>query len=187
MRRLLLVLVLLAALLFPAGEAAAKGCITPRKVEFAHGRSPTGEEWTAEASVKKNGSCQEWLFGIDFKFSGGFGWGSGTGIPVGGHTSRYEKIAGYAGPILEDASEGAVFGYTGAEVATVKLKMSDGSSLELHPRLPPEELRRKVVWMRGFRYFVDFYPGHGYVTEFWLFNRAGTLLDRNLHAEGELF
>lgn len=157
-----------------------------QRVEFAHGLSPTGEEWRASASVKNNGSCRQWLFGVDFSIPGAYNWGSATGIPVGGHTYRYYTISGFNFP-TEEGGVGVLGGYVGREVATIKLTLSDGRGLELHPRFPPKKLRDKFVWMRSFRYFLRYYSGEAYVGAFRLFNRAGTLLYRDLDAEGELW
>jgi hypothetical protein len=187
MRRLILVTVVLGALLVaPAVSNAACG-VKPKHVVFAEGTGPNGETWSAEAGIKKNGTCPSWLFQVGFRFSGGFNWGSGTEIPVGGHTEPRADISGTVGPISREADEGAAFGYVGAEVTMIRLKMSDGTSVEIHPKFPPERLRKKFVWMRGIRYFVAWYPGHGYLKEDWAFNKAGTLIHRNLHAEGDFF
>lgn len=186
MRRALCLFVALAALLAPAAGAAGKSCITPHKVEFARGPSPLGPDWTASASVKKNGNCREWLFGVDFTVPGAYNWGSGTGIRVGRHTDPYFNISGFDFP-LSGGETGVVGGYVGREVATIKLSMSDGRAIEIHPRLPRVQLRHKFVWMRGFRYFLRYYEGKSHVDAFRLFDRAGTLLYRKLNAEGELW
>ena len=34
--------------------------------------------------------------------------------------------------------------------------------------------------MRGFRYFMQYYPGGAYVTEYWLYDKAGKRVGRNL-------
>ena len=186
MRRAVFLLGVLAALLSHAAGAAAKSCITPHRVEFARGPSPLGPDWTASASVKRNGSCREWLFGVDFTVPGAYDWGSGTGIRVGRPTDPYFNISGFDFPLLEGEA-GVIGGYVGRKVATIKLSMSDGGTVEIHPRLPRVQLQRRFVWMRGFRYFLRYYEGESYVAAFRLFDRAGTLLYRKLDAEGELW
>jgi hypothetical protein len=123
---------------------------------------------------------------IGFKFSLGFGWGSGQEIPIGSHQHEKGQASGYTGLLSGGAPESAAFGYAGPEVTTIKMKMNDGSSLEVHPVFPPERLRHKFVWMRGFRYFMQYYPGGAYVTEYWLYNSAGKRVGCETYAEGEL-
>ena len=96
------------------------------------------------------------------------------------------QASGYTGILTADAPESAAFGYAGPEVTVIKMKMNDGSSLEVHPDFPSKQLRRKFVWMRGFRYFMKFYPGGAYVTEYWLYNAAGKRVGCETYAEGEL-
>jgi hypothetical protein len=64
-------------------------------------------------------------------------------------------------------------------VATVQVRLTNGRQLEIDPRFPPARLRHQYVWMRGFRYFLDFMPAVGKFREIQLFNRAGTLLYRD--------
>jgi hypothetical protein len=118
MRRILLLAVALGALLV-APAAAGAVCVQPKHAVFAHGVSPSGEKWTAKAGIKQNARCPSWLFEVDFNFSGGFFWGSGTEIPFGGHSSRYKAVSGYAGVLSREPIESAAFGYTGPEVATI--------------------------------------------------------------------
>jgi hypothetical protein len=185
-RRLAPSLLLVAAFVLAVAPGAARaGCIKPQKVAIAHGIDPTGAEWTADAGVKKNTGCGEWLWSVEFTFAG-FGWGTSTGLQVGQHLGRYAKISGYAGPITRDESESAAFGYVGQEVATIKLAMSDGTRLEIRPHFVPADLRRSHVWLRGFKPFIRFYPGHAYVRSLWLYTRQGQLFYRQLHARGDL-
>lgn len=184
MRRTIFLAVAIALLVLPGGAEAAGG--RPGKVVFAHGTSPQGEHWSATASVDVNRQRHLWRFEIGFKFSLGFGWGSGQEIPIGSHKKEKGQASGYTGLLSGGAPESAAFGYAGPEVTTIKMNMNDGSSLEVHPVLPPERLRHKFVWMRGFRYFMQYYPGGAYVTEYWLYNSAGKRVGCETYAEGEL-
>jgi len=47
-----------------------RGCIKPRAVEIGREPAPNGLRWKATASVKNNGSCGDWLFGVDFYLPG---------------------------------------------------------------------------------------------------------------------
>ncbi|MCW2978417.1 MAG: hypothetical protein JWO14_144 [Solirubrobacterales bacterium] len=184
MRRIALLLTAFAALAVPTGARASDA--KSGTALFAHGISPQGERWSATAGVRPNRRRHLWRFDINFKFSNGYGWGSGQEIPIGSHEHMEREADGYTGLLSGGAPESAAFGYAGPEVTTIKMKMSDGSSLEVHPVLPPVSLRHQFIWMRGFRYFIQFYPGGAYVTEYWLYNKAGMQVGCEIYAEGEL-
>ncbi|HKZ14411.1 MAG TPA: hypothetical protein VJL81_11250 [Solirubrobacterales bacterium] len=185
MRRIaLLLLAALAALSAPT-IAQASHARTETAV-FARGTSPQGERWSASADVRPNRRRRLWRFDVEFRFSNGYRWGSGQEIPIGSHEQMAREADGYTGLLSEGAPESAAFGYAGSEVTRIKMKMSDGSSLEVHPVFPPERLRHKFVWMRGFRYFMQYYSGGAYVTEYWLYDRAGLQVGCDTYAEGEL-
>lgn len=177
-------LTLLAAVAVPS-QAGASGPKSEKAV-FAHGTSPAGERWRASAGVRINHRAHKWQFDVEFKFSRGFGWGGGSEIPIGGRENERGEADGYTGILSGGAPESAAFGTAGPEVATIEMKMSDGGRLEIHPRFPPKALRRKFVWMRGFRYFIQFYPGSAYVSEYWLYDRGGRRVGCSKYAEGEL-
>lgn len=179
-------IVLLLAVLFGLPTAAAGAGAKPGKAVFAHGTSPAGERWSAEASVTPSRRNHDWKFEMEWHFSNGFNWGVGQEIPTGGREQMAGQASGYTGLLSGPATESGAFGYAGPEVTTIKMKMNDGSSLEVHPVFPPAELRRKYVWMRGFRYFMKFYEGGAYVTEYWLYDAAGKRVGCETYAEGEL-
>jgi hypothetical protein len=170
-----------AAFVFSASAALA--CISPRTVPIGSGLSPSGSKWEVSASIKKNGSCREWLFAVDFVLPEVTKWGSATGIPVGGHVSRFFNISA-SDDVSLDGTERVFSGYTGREVATIKARMSDGRQIEIRPMFPPQELRARFVWLRSFRYFVQYYPPESEVASVLLFNKAGTLLYKADAVEG---
>lgn len=182
MRRTVFLFMAIALLALPS-IAEARGA-AQQKVVFAKGASPAGEHWSASASVRRR--HDKWLFGVNFEFTRGFKWDSGQEIPIGTHERLKGEADGYTGILSADAPESAAFGYAGPEVTTIKMKMSDGTSLEVHPVFPPKQLRQRFVWMRGFRYFMQFYPGGAYVTEYWLYDSDGNRVGCETYAEGEL-
>lgn len=98
------------------GTAAAH-CTKPHRHAIGSGPMPSGGSWSVIAGIKNNGSCESWLFTLDFSL-GTFGSaGSGMGIPPGGRVSReYFKLS--ANDLLsEDGSERVFYGYTGNEGA----------------------------------------------------------------------
>jgi hypothetical protein len=184
MTRVAVLLGMVAALAAPAfADASAP---TAGRAVFAHGTSPAGEKWSSSAGVRVDHREHKWLFDVEFNFSRGFGWGGGTEIPIGSREPERGQADGYAGILSGGAPESAAFGTAGPEVATIKMKMTEGAPIEVHPVFPPKALRRKFVWMRGFRYFIEFYPGGAYVSEYWLYNRAGERVGCSNYAEGEL-
>jgi hypothetical protein len=182
MRRVILLVTLFAMLALPvsAGASAAQH----QKVVFAHGTNPEGERWKGSAGIRLIRGRHVWLFTTDFEFSDGFGEETAQEIPVGGRRHVEGEADGYTGLLTAEGSEGAAFGIAGPEIVTIKAKMSDGSHLELHPIFPPQELRKKYVWMRGFRYFVQFYPGRAHVVEYSLYDESGKRTCRSPAEEG---
>lgn len=53
------------------------------------------------------------------------------------------------------------------------------------PRSAQASLRRKIIWLKSVRYFVQYYPPTGFVTSASLFSASGRLLQRT--SGGELF
>lgn len=182
-RRLTLIPVALAVLLLFVPTAGAD-CIKRHHVRIARGTSPAGWAWTIDGSIGNNGSnCREWLFGMDFEIQGATSWGWGTGIPAGGHLGRRFQIDA-SDNLLEDGSSRVFSGTVNGEVANVVLTLSNNKHLTIRPKSPPSQLRRKVVWLRNVRYFVEFYPPEGFVTGVAMLNAAGQLLYRDKSFEG---
>jgi hypothetical protein len=176
---------LLAAIsaLFLCAPSAAIGCITRHSVPIASGSSPSGEPWTVEGTIGNNGSCREWLFGMEFQLPGAVNWGWGTGIPAGGHLSKSFKMDA-SDDLQKDGSKRVFSGSVGGEVARIVATLSNGKRLAIQPKSAPAALRRKVVWLRNVRYFVKYYPPQGFVTSVSLFSVSGQLLYRTSGAEG---
>lgn len=182
-RPLTLLLAALIALLAFAPNAGA-GCIKRHQVRIASGASPNGWAWTVDGSIGDNGNdCREWLFGMDFELQGAVNWGWGTGIPPGGHLGRDFAIDA-SDDLLEDGSYRVVSGTVNGETAKVVFTLSNNKRLTVYPKSPTEHLRRKVVWLRNVRYFVDYYLPEAFVTGVATFNASGVLLYRERNFEG---
>jgi hypothetical protein len=187
MRRGVIVLfAAMVALLLATGTAAAV-CTKPHHHAIGSGPIPSGETWVVSAGVKNNGSCEGWLFSLEFSL-GEFGnAGTGTGIPAGGHVPR-EYFALSANDIPNvDSSERVFYGYTGSEGAKVVATMKSGESFNLRPRLAPAPLRRRIAWLRSFRYFVYFHPNDSPIEQVSVFTRGGRLIYRTKSFEGSFF
>lgn len=158
-------------------SAAGAACIPRHGVPIDSGSSPEGATWTVEGTIGNNGSCREWLFGMEFSLPGAVNWGTSTGIPVGGHlSSRYTIDA--SDNLQEDGAWRVFSGLVAGDVAKVTASLSNGRRLVFKPRSAPASLRRKVVWLRNVRYFVQYYPPTGFVTAASLFSVTGQLLYR---------
>lgn len=164
--------------------SAGAACITRHRVPIASGPNPEGETWTVEGDIGNNGSCREWLFGMEFSLPGAVNWGSSTGIPAGGHLSSSYRI-GASDNLQEDGAWRVFSGLVAGDVAKVTATLSNGKRLSFKPRSAPAPLRSKVVWLRNVRYFVQYYPPTGFVTSASLFSASGQLLYRT--SGGELF
>ncbi len=179
--RLLPILCILAGALLLTSGAAAR-CIKRHHVQVATGTGPSGWGWTVDASIGDNGSCDDWLFGVEFELQGATSWGTSTGIPAGGHPGRgYTMDA--ADNLLEDGSYRVFSGVANAEAAKILATLSDGKRLTIRPKSPPRSLIRKNSWLRGVRYFVDYYRPEGLVTQVAVFDASGVLLHREKHFE----
>lgn len=182
LRPLPILFAIVALLVFvPTAEAA---CIKRHDVHIASGTSPSGWGWTVDGTIGPNGgNCREWLFGMDFELEGAANWGWGTGIPAGGHLGRRFTIEA-SDNLLEDGSYRVFAGAVNGEVAKVLLTLSNNKHLTIRPKSPAESLRRKVVWLRNVRYFVDYYPPEAFVTGVATFSASGVLLYRDKSFEG---
>lgn len=174
----------LAAFFFASAPTAGAACVTRHRVPIASGLSPGGATWTVEGEIGNNGSCREWLFGMEFSLPGAVNWGWGTGIPAGGHLSASSTIDA-SDDLQEDGAWRVFSGSVAGDVAKVTATLSNGKRLTFKPRSAPAPLRRKVVWLRNVRYFVQYYPPTGFVTSASLFSASGQLLYRT--SGGQLF
>lgn len=167
----------LIALLLAFVPTAGAACIARHRLPIASGQSPEGEKWTVEGTIGSNGSCRQWLFGMDFRLPQTINWGWGTGIPAGGHLSNAFDIDA-SDDLQEDGAWRVLSGSVPGDVAKIMATLSNGKRLIFKPRSAPAPLRRKVTWLRNVRYFVQYYPPTGFVTSASLFSASGQLLYR---------
>jgi hypothetical protein len=163
--------------------SAVASCIKRHSVPIASGPSPSGDPWTVEGTIGNNGSCGEWLFGMEFDLPGAVHWGWGTGIPAAGHLNQDFTIDA-SDDLQEDGSWRVFSGTVAGDVAKLVAGLSDGKRLTIQPKSPPAQLRRHVAWLRNARYFVQYYLPEGFVTSVSLFSASGQLLYRTRGSEG---
>lgn len=174
----------LVVLLLAFVPMAGAACIARHQMPIASGASPEGEAWTVEGGIGNNGSCREWLFGMDFSLPGAVNWGWSTGIPAGGHLSAAFTLD-VSDDLQEDGAWRVFSGSVAGDVTKVMATLSNGKRLVFKPRSAPASLRHKVIWLRNVRYFVQYYPPTGFVTSVSLFSASGQLLYRT--SGGQLF
>jgi len=153
------------------------------KHELSHGRSPAGQPWRVVATIDNNGSCREWLLGVEFFPAGTYAgsWRGAWGIPAEGHLPRHFTIS--ARDEIED-SERAFSGVVGSEAKTLVLVASDGKRSKINPKLPTVSMRRKFVWLRNMRYFVYFYSAGKSVRTVKLLDAQGRVVHTVQGIEG---
>ena len=168
--------------------SAAASCTKPHHYGIGNGPIPNGESWSVTAGVKNNGgSCDEWLFDLEFSL-GEFGnAGSATGIPAGGHVPREYFSLSADDLFSQDGSERVLYGYAGNEGAKVVATLRNGKTFTFLPQLAPERLRKRVVWLRSFRFFVVFHPNDSPIEQLSVFTRGGRLIYRTKSFEGSFF
>jgi hypothetical protein len=181
-RRLFIVLAAISTLAFFTPSATAN-CIKRHGVQIASGSNPSGELWTVEATIGNNGSCREWLFGMEFDLPDAAYWSWVTGIPAGGHLPKSLTIDA-SDDLQNDGSWRVFSGTAGGNVAKLVARLSNGKRLRIQPKSAPVHLRRKAVWLRNIRYFVQYYPPEGFVMSVSLFSASGKLLKRLQGPEG---
>lgn len=180
------VIVALLAVQMGAGPASA-ACTKSHHYTIGKGSMPSGETWKVTARVKNNGSCKEWLFGLDYSLGEFGGAGSATGIPAGGHVPPEYFLLSANELKNRDDSERVFYGYTGREGAKVVATLKNGTSFEVKPQFAPEGLRKQIDWLRSFRFFVYFRPSESEIDQVSVYTRGGRLIYRTKPFEGSFF
>jgi hypothetical protein len=69
----------------------------------------------------------------------------------------------------------------------VVAKLTDGTSFELEPQFAPAKLRKRVDWLRSFRFFVYFRSSDIDIEQVSVYTRGGRLIYRPKSYEGEFW
>ena len=160
------------------GTPGASSCVPRQAAQVASGSSPSGDPWTVAAVKRRNGDrCDEWLFQLKFRLPQVTSFAVATTIRAGGHTPRDYPLSGLDSGNPE-ASERVFGGYVGRDAVKLRVNFTNGSTAVIEPAYPPAELRRRFVWMRGFRFFVHYYPASAPVRVVAVYDNQGSLMYR---------
>jgi hypothetical protein len=160
-------------------------CVTPKKLEIGHGKTPDAPGWSAQSSIKNNGSCEYWLLTIHFHLPRVTNWSSGISIKADGHLPSTQRID--AMDRRGRAGSAAFSGFAGSVVGKVRASFASGDHVDISPRYPPKRLRSQSSWLRGFVCFVRYHPVDDPVTSVAVFDRSDKLLYRVKGNAGSFF
>jgi hypothetical protein len=158
------------------GFAQNHSCIKQQRHELANGTTPAGRTWRVSALIRSQPGCDSWFLKVNFAPSGTLAgsWSWGHDVKEGGHLADGFGIFGED----EVSDVGRVFsGIVGGRATTVAVTLSNGKRLTIHPKLPGHRQRDRLVWLRGFRYFVRFYPVGGRAKIVKLLDAQGKVLE----------
>lgn len=151
---------------------------------IATGQSPDGSPWAVMGWIRQNGgSCKAWLFGVEFTLAGRTPdtFSSGWGIPPGGHLPRGFTFSGHD---RNEGTERVFAGAAGVHVKSLLLTMSNRRQITIYPLLPTPTLRKRFVWLRNLRYFVQFYPTGLHIRLVTARNSKGRIVAKSGGEEG---
>lgn len=147
---------LLAVLALLPGTAPACACGEFRGSVVAHGLTPSGEPWRIKAARPTVDSAGR--RSIEFYFSvgslGGYehvGFFKGMALPI---PKRFVLSANAGSDVL---GENDLSGVVGRRAVTLVVGLSTGEQLRITPQLAPEKLRLRFPWLRGLRFFDEFF------------------------------
>lgn len=174
-----------AALLWAPGGAPACACGERDAVVVAHGKSLYGVPWRIKAGLLPRVGPQPRM--LEVRFSVGprdsyEGGGYSKMLPLPLHP-RF-VFSAIKGSDFDDHPEGDLSGVTSWRVSSLVLTMSEGEPLTVHPTPAPTDLRKRLPWLRGARFFDAFFPGSQQPELVEAFDGEGHLLARDRGARG---
>jgi hypothetical protein len=193
MRQVAALCFVLAVLAVSAGavsdQVSGGACSAGRnEVSVASGRSPKRALWKVAASIRRNQSCRtslEMAFTTKARDHGRVRWSTVRPLPAAGHVqgltidaTDLQRISDY---------EGEFAGYTGAKAVTVVARMDSGRSVSARPQELRSALRKRFVWLRGLRYFVQFHSPSVRVKRVTLYDADGKVIYRTNNSGGLFF
>jgi hypothetical protein len=83
--------------------------------------------------------------------------------------------------------EGDLSGITKRRVTKLVVAMSEGEPLTIHPELAPRRLWKRLGWLRGLRFYDQFFQAGPVPREVTAFDRSGHVLAHRASSHGRFF
>jgi hypothetical protein len=142
-----------------AGAASACPCSEFCGPVIDHGSTPHGVPWRITAFERPAIGPQPPT--AEFQFSIGAcgeyregGYGVGFSLPI----SRQFAFSANSGSDFDEFTESGLSGLATSRARTLILRLTDGSTLLVHPQLAPADLRRRWPWLKVLRVFDVYFP-----------------------------
>lgn len=173
----------------PSHTASTRGSCSEHHL-IAAGTSSSDSHWRAVGHIRENdGSCKPWwLWGVEIfstpKVIHRAGrsikiptilFGMEQSIPTGKYLPDAFTVSGQDQKI---GSKRVFAGVAGINIKSVVLALSDGKLVTIHPVQPPAGLRKRFVWLRNMRYFVQYYSAKSQVRVVIARNFKGRIVAR---------
>ena len=133
--------------------ASAGGSLEPSGPVVAHGKSAGGVPWQIRANRPAPGAVNV-FFVFDPPAYFDVGYLTGFSLPI---PHKFIFTAD-TGTDLSPSPESDLSGVATRRVRTLRVRMSEGLPLEIHPRLAPLSVRRHFDWLHDLRFFNHFFP-----------------------------
>jgi len=135
-----------------AGTAGACACGESRGPVVANGLSPNGVPWKVRASRPVHSEII-----VSFEMEPPAYYDVGYDTTLSSPVPKSFVFTADTGEDLDPYPESDLSGVTDRRVRTLSVKMSAGQPLVIQPRLAPASIRTRFKWLRGLRFFDQFY------------------------------
>jgi hypothetical protein len=170
---------LLALALIAPQTATADGPRTPYVV--AHGKSLYGVPWRIRMGEEpSSGKGQRRYVTL------GFSIGRPGELSEAGYFSSFPLLifrgfvlSATSGSQIDSFPESDTSGYVSRRAVRLVATMSEGPPLEFETQLAPAALCKRFHWLRGLRFFDQFYPAGLEPTAISAYDSAGQLIERH--------
>lgn len=174
---------LMVALALPGG-ATACACGELRGPVVAHGQSLYGVPWRVKATLFARMNTQPRSVYVAFSMPSlfGVGWGTSLVLPI----HRAFVMSATMGLEVTPYPESDFNGVVAHDIATLQVGMSDDSTLTIQPEFAPSQIRDRFPWLRGLRFFDEFFPAGPRPEVVTALDAAGSVIARGRMDRGHL-
>lgn len=157
--------------------ANACACGEYRGPIVARGESAHGVPWMIRAARERSARPVRRYINVSFSIQGAFdvGWSTTMRLPRPG----WFVLHGTFGEEVDQYPESDFSGVAEWRVAGVEMTMSDGSIVVMQPVFAPKRLRERFPWLRGLRFFDQFFRTGIWPEVVTAFNRGGAVIARS--------